>query len=229
MLAEIASAEIDEGLRAARKGVERLCLATREVKPVAQMFRYVVGPDGRIVPDLDRELPGRGAWLTATRAALEKAMAERSFGRAFRGLGAAGPELPELVERTLERTALAALSIANKAGLVILGFARIEAALAERDIAVLIHASEAAVDGVRKLDAAARAAVAAGRPLPERINFFRGEQLDLALGRPNVVHAALPVHPASAGFHARCQRLDHWRKGGPAGETAATGARANRR
>jgi predicted RNA-binding protein YlxR (DUF448 family) len=227
LLAEIAAEETDAGLSAARKGVERLCLATREVRPVATMFRYVVSPDGKIVPDLGHDLPGRGAWVTATRAALNKAIAENAFARAFRGKGSAADDLPELVEALLEKSALEALSLANKAGVVVSGFTRVEAALAAENIAVLVHASEAAADGVRKLDAAVRAAAAFDRPPPVQVNFFRGEQLDLALGRSNVVHAALPVHPASAGFHARCQRLDHWRKGGPAGEAAASNTRVN--
>jgi predicted RNA-binding protein YlxR (DUF448 family) len=227
LLAEIRSDDTDTGLTAARKGVERLCLATREVKPVAEMFRFVPGPDGRIVPDLGRDLPGRGAWITATRAALERALAENAFARAFRNKASASLDLPELVDRILEKSALEALSLANKAGAVITGFSRVEAALRDQDVAVLVHAADAAPDGVRKLDAAAVAAAAGGGPRPVRVNFFPGEQLDLALGRPNVVHAALPVHPASAGFHARCQRLDHWRKGGPAGETAIAETRGN--
>ena len=227
MLAEIRTDDTDAGLTAARKGLERLCLATREVKPVAEMFRFVPGPDGRIVPDIGRDLPGRGAWITATRAALEQALAENAFARAFRNKASASQDLPELVDRILEKSALEALSLANKAGAVITGSSRVEAVLREQDIAVLVHAADAAPDGVRKLDAAAGAAAAGGRPRPARVNFFPGEQLDLALGRPNVVHAALPVHPASAGFHARCQRLDHWRKGGPAGETAAFEVRGN--
>lgn len=229
MLAEIETEITDDGLASARKGLERLCLATRDVKPVEQMFRYVEAPDGRIVPDIGRELPGRGAWVTATRAALDKAISEGAFARTFRGKGSATPELAEFVDRMLEKAALEALSLANKAGQVISGFARVEAALSERKVAVLIHASDAAADGVRKLDAAAHAAATASRPQPERIGFFRGEQLDLALGRSNVVHAALLAHPASASLHARCQRLDYWRKGGLAGEPAASDARANRR
>jgi uncharacterized protein len=227
LLAEIEAEETDAGLSAARQGVERLCLATREVRPISTMFRYVVSPEGGIVPDVGHDLPGRGAWVTATRAALEKAIAENAFARAFRGKGSATHDLPELVDRLLEKSALEALSLANKAGKVVSGFTRVEAALRAENIAVLVHASEAAADGVRKLDAAAYAAAALDRPRPVQISFFRGEQLDLALGRANVVHAALPVHPASAGFHARCQRLDHWRKGGPAGEAAVSDARVN--
>lgn len=225
MLATLDTEDRDEGLTAARKGLARLCLATRVVKPVDEMIRYVPGPDGRVVPDLECKLPGRGAWVTATQAALENALRQGAFGRAFHGKGAADRHLVDLVDRLLEKAALDALSLANKAGQVITGFAKIEAALHGQELALVLNASDAAADGVRKLDAAARPE--AGRP--RRLAPFRGEQLDLALGRANVVHAGLLVHPASTGFLARCQRLDHWRNGGPAGERAASGRHASER
>jgi predicted RNA-binding protein YlxR (DUF448 family) len=218
LLAQADSDETDEGLAAARAGLARLCLATREIKPVEEMLRYVVAPDGQIVPDLEHKLPGRGAWVAATRAALEQAVRDKAFARAFRGKGAAGAELPELTERLLDRAALEALSLANKAGQVVTGFAKVENALAEGNVAVLLHARDAAANGVGKLNAVAAAAEAAGKPAAARIYDFRGEQLDLALGRSNVVHAALLAHPASRGFLARCLRLERWRTGWPAGE-----------
>ncbi|MCC6949216.1 MAG: RNA-binding protein [Bradyrhizobiaceae bacterium] len=225
MLAAIEADETDEGLTAARKGLERLCLVTRTVKPVDEMIRFVAGPDGKVVPDLDRKLPGRGAWVTATREAVAKAVRSNALARAFRGKAAAGPELVELVERLIEKAALEALSLANKAGCVIIGFTRVETALAEQHVAVVLNASDAAEDGVRKLEAALRAAVAAGQPRPLRADAFRGEQLDLALGRSNVVHAALLAHSASAGFLARFLRLARWHGDGPAGGSTAGGSR----
>jgi uncharacterized protein len=209
LLATIEREETDEGLSGARKGVERLCVATRAVRPVADMLRYVAAPDGKVVPDIERKLPGRGVWITATRAALERALRERSIQRAFRGDAEVDAELPGLVDRLLERSALEGLSLANKAGQVATGAAKVETALTSGIVALLIHASDAQPDGVRKLDAAARLS---GERLPV-LRAFRGEQLDLALGRPNVVHAALLAHPAGAGFLGRCLRLDRWRNG----------------
>jgi hypothetical protein len=192
------------------------------VKPVDELFRFVVGPDGRLVPDLDRKLPGRGAWVTASRAVLARAVQSNVFTRVFQGKADAGPELVDLVERLLEKATLEALSLANKAGCVVTGFTRVETALADQHVAVVLHASDAAGDGVRKLDAAIRAA-AAGRPRPIEVNAFRGEQLDLALGRSNVVHAALLSHPASEGFLARFLRLARWRGNGPAASGTIAG------
>jgi predicted RNA-binding protein YlxR (DUF448 family) len=217
LLAATAREEIDEGLSGARKGVERLCVATREVRPVADMIRFVAAPDGKVVPDIERKLPGRGVWITATRAALDRALRERSIQRAFRGDAEVDAELPDLVERLLERSALEGLSLANKAGQVVTGAAKVESALTAGEVALLIHASDAQPDGVRKLDAVARAV---GERLPV-LSAFGGEQLDLALGRPNVVHAALLAHPAGAGFLGRCLRLGRWRNG----EAAVAGQR----
>jgi predicted RNA-binding protein YlxR (DUF448 family) len=209
LLATIAREETDDGLSSARKGVERLCVATRAVRPVADMLRLVAGPDGKVVPDVERKLPGRGVWITATREAAERALRERSIQRAFRGDAEVDAELPGLVDRLLERSVLEGLSLANKAGQVVTGAAKVESSLNAGAVALLIHASDAQPDGVRKIDALARAA---GERLPV-LRALRGEQLDLALGRPNVVHAALLAHPAGAGFLGRCLRLDRWRNG----------------
>jgi hypothetical protein len=160
--------------------------------------------------------------VTAKRAALDAVMREKRFARAFRGKGQAGADLPDLVERLLERAALEALSLANKAGLVVTGFTKVENVLSERKVGALLHAREAASDGIRKLETAAARAVGAGNPVPERVSAFAGAQLDLALGRSNVIHAALLSHPASQGFLARCLRLERWREGGPAGEATAS-------
>ena len=216
MLATVERDETDQGLTAARKGAERLCLALRTIKPVADMIRYVAGPDGAVVPDLERKLPGRGVWITATRSALEDAIRDKAIIRAFRGKATVASDLPDLVEWLLEKSALEGFSLANKAGQIVTGATRVEATIGRDAVALVVHASDAAPDGVRKFDAAARAAEADGWDLPVLMRAFRGEQLDLALGRPNVVHAALLAHPASAGFLLRCLRLERWRNGGSA-------------
>lgn len=229
MLAQPVEDETDEGPRsvtAARAPLSRLCLATRQVTPVADMIRFVVGPDGTIVPDLTRKLPGRGAWVTATRADLETALKRKAFGRAFKGKGKAGPELVALVESLLDKDARASLSLANKAGQVVTGNAKVDSALHSGTVAVLLHAADARPDGVRKLNALARQISArfddADDDLPMAspghapaavVDCFPGIDLDLALGRSNVVHAALLAHPTTAGFLARCRRLERWRTG----------------
>ncbi len=219
MLATMDEGDTDEGPRsvaAARAPLSRLCLASRAVTPVADMLRYVVAPDGKVVPDLARRLPGRGAWVTATRAALETALKKKAFGRAFKGRGIADPGLPDLVDALIDKDARAALSLANKAGQVVTGTTKVEAALASGGVGVLLHAADARPDGVRKLNAFARQVEAAGARQVRIVDCFGGLELDLALGRSNVVHAALLAHPTTAGFLGRCQKLAQWRTGGSA-------------
>ncbi len=205
-------ANTDKGLADARHGLTRLCLATGETKPVGEMIRYVVAPDGAIVPDLAHKLPGRGAWVTASEAALKTAIDKKAFARAFRGKGKADAALPALVEKLILRAAIESLSIANKAGQVLTGFEKIRERIGGNRIVALLHASDAGEDGRHKLNATAKAA---SPEAPEEIRLFSGEQLDLALGRPNVVHAALLDHAACRAFLANCLQYQRWREDSP--------------
>jgi predicted RNA-binding protein YlxR (DUF448 family) len=212
MIAPSRDIDLDTGPRA--QELERMCVATRTIRPVADMIRFVIGPDGEAVPDLKRKLPGRGVWVTATRDALSDAVKRKALARGFKR----DVRLPaDLVARTgqlLERSALDALAMAGKAGLVATGFTRVEVALAQEEVIALLHATEAAADGVRKLDAARRRRPHDG-PIVT-IGILTSAQLDLALGRPNVIHAALLAGPASDTFLARLRRLERFRTGDPA-------------
>jgi predicted RNA-binding protein YlxR (DUF448 family) len=193
---------------------ERLCIATRQVRPVGALIRFVIGPDGVVVPDLKRRLPGRGVWVTARRQAVAEAVRRRLFGRGFKAEVRVSPGLPDAVERLLEQSALNALSIAHKAGLVVQGFARVEAAVASSEaVAALIRASDAGEDGGRKLAAAFSRTDdgAEGRTKGKIVKAFTSAQLDLALGRLNVVHAALLAGRASEAFLVRWQFLEDFR------------------
>jgi uncharacterized protein len=214
MLARNDDAALDAGPRRA-PGSERLCIVTREVRPVADLMRFVVGPDQEVVPDLKRRLPGRGVWVTATRAAVAQAVKRRAFGRGFKAEVRVAPDLADAVERLLAQSVLDALSIAHKAGRAVVGFAQVERALAKEPVVALLHAAEAGHEGVRKLAGAARSRLgekAGDLPVVDR---FTGAQLDLAFGRPNVVHAALLAGSASDGFLARYRNLERFRAIGP--------------
>src|SRR5215470_7232751 len=114
---------LDAGPRKAAPGAERYCAATHEVKPVEEMIRFVVAPDGAAVPDLKRRLPGRGIWITATRQALDAAIARKAFSRSFKREVRVAPDLAEVTERLIAQAALDALAICHKAGKVAIGFA----------------------------------------------------------------------------------------------------------
>jgi predicted RNA-binding protein YlxR (DUF448 family) len=209
MTALTADIELDTGPR--DRDVERLCVATRTVRPVADLIRFVVGPDGEAVPDLKHKLPGRGVWVTATQDALGDAIKRKVFARGFKRDVRLPADLVSRTERLLEAAALEALAMAGKAGLVTAGFVRTETALGRGGVVALLHAAEAAADGVRKLDAALRRKPQ-GRPVVV-IGFLTTAQLDLALGRPNVIHAALLAGPPSDTFLARLRRLERFRTG----------------
>ncbi len=163
---------------------------------------------------MKRKLPGRGIWVTATRTAIQDAVKRNVFSRGFKRDVRVARDLALETERLLERSALDALAIAGKGGQVVCGYAKVEAAIGRDGIAALIHAQDAAVDGVRKLDSALhRAQRRENRLKSPVIGLFAGQQLDLALNRPNVVHAALLAGPGSETFLARVERLERFRTG----------------
>jgi predicted RNA-binding protein YlxR (DUF448 family) len=217
MLALMQQDELDAGPKNSAAGAERLCIATRDVKPVDEMLRFVVGPDGDVVPDLKRNLPGRGLWVTATRQALDEAVKRKAFGRGFKRDVRLPADFTAATERLLERATLDALAMVGKAKLAATGFAKVEAAIAKHRIKALVHAKDGAADGIRKIDGAARAQYGEESGRIVAVRTLTSEQLDLAFGRSNVVHAALLAGAATDTFIARFSRLERFRTGNLAG------------
>jgi len=213
MLAVAQHSGLDRGAADVAPGTERTCALTRKLKPAAEMIRFVVGPNGEAVPDVKCKLPGRGIWITATRVALEDAVTRNVFARGFKRDVRAAPDLAAQAERMIERAALDALAIAGKAGKVMTGFAKVEAAAGREDLLALIHAADGADDGRRKLTGALRRNTARKSTGILVIDAFTGGQLDLALNRPNVVHAALLAGSGSETFLSRVARLTRFRTG----------------
>lgn len=205
--------ELDRGATSVAAGAERFCALTRELKPVAEMIRFVVGPAGDAVPDVKRKLPGRGIWITATRDAVTDAVKRNVFPRGFKRDLKVSRELPAEVEQLLAKAALDALAIAGKAGNVVAGSAKVVAALGGDGVRALIHAADAAPDGKRKLNAALQRNISPGQREITLIEAFNGPDLDLALNRSNVVHAAVLAGPASETFLTRVARLTRYRSG----------------
>jgi predicted RNA-binding protein YlxR (DUF448 family) len=212
MLAVAQDGDLDRGTRVTPRS-ERTCALTREVKSRADLIRFVVGPSGEAVPDVKRKLPGRGIWITGTRAAIEEAVRRNVFGRGFKRDVRVARDLAAQTEVMMERAALDALAIAGKAGKVITGFSRVETAIGRDDLLALLHAADAAEQGKRKLTDALRRKTAGESSEIALIDAFTGAQLDLALSRPNVVHAALLAGPGSGTFLTRIERLTRFRTG----------------
>jgi predicted RNA-binding protein YlxR (DUF448 family) len=195
----------------------RMCAVTREVRPVGELIRFVVSPQGEVIPDLKRKLPGRGLWVSASRQTVAEAVRRNQFSKGFKREIRANATLPADTEALLVRSAAEALAMAAKARQVVSGFSKVEGALAQGQAQALIHASDGAADGIRKLDAIVRQK--RGNPgesqdFPQDfpiVNVLTSAELDLALGRSNVIHAALLAGPASKTFLSRCQILVRYR------------------
>ncbi len=218
-----ADPDLDNGPRTDRSATMRMCAVTRAVRPIDELIRFVVAPSGEVIPDLKRKLPGRGLWVSASRQAVAEAVRRHQFKRGFKRDVRVAPTLATDTENLLIRSVIEALAMAAKAGQVISGFGKVEDALEQRQarnpVQALIHASDGAADGIRKLDAIARQNAGINdesNPIPV-VTALTSEQLDLALGRSNVVHAALLAGPASKTFLSRSQTLVRYRTAGDDG------------
>jgi predicted RNA-binding protein YlxR (DUF448 family) len=165
---------------------ERRDIVTGEVMDEERLIRFVAGPDGSVVPDLARKLPGRGLWVAADRASVETAARKGLFSRAAKAKLAAPASLADQVADLLQRRLLAGLGLARKSGELVMGFEKVAAAIRAGKAAVLVEALDGAADGRGKmLGVAAKA-----QPSPIVIGLFTTGELGLALGAENVVHSA---------------------------------------
>jgi predicted RNA-binding protein YlxR (DUF448 family) len=213
----LADPDLDNGPRTDRSATMRMCAVTREVRPIGELIRFVVSPQGEVIPDLKRKLPGRGLWISASRRTVAEAVRRNQFSKGFKRDIRAAATLPGDTEALLVRGATEALAMVAKAGQVVSGFSKVEGALREGQAQALIHASDGAADGIRKLDAIVRQK--RGNPGESQefpaefpiVNVLTSAELDLALGRANVIHAALLAGPASKTFLSRCQILVRYR------------------
>jgi predicted RNA-binding protein YlxR (DUF448 family) len=206
--------ELDHGPRTNRSATTRMCAVSRDVRPINELIRFVVAPSGEVIADLKRKLPGRGLWVSASRFAVAEAVRRHHFTRGFKRDVRVAATLAADTEALLERFVVEALGVAAKAGQVISGFTRVADALerqARGQVRALIH--DGAADGIRKLDAIAGQSGGNDGKSAEIliVNVLTSEQLDLALGRSNVIHAALLAGAASDTFLSRSHMLVRYR------------------
>ena len=213
----IADPDLDNGPRTDRAATSRMCAVSREVKAIGELIRFVVSPQGEVMPDLKRKLPGRGLWISASRQVVAEAVRRHQFGKGFRRDVRVAPTLAADTEALLVRSVVEALAMAAKAGQVVSGFAKVEAALGPRPgrsaIAALIHASDGAATEFANLTRwhvqnEGNRGELAEFPI---ITALTSAELDLALHRANVIHAALLAGPASRTFLSRSQTLVRYR------------------
>jgi predicted RNA-binding protein YlxR (DUF448 family) len=174
------------------EGPQRRCIVTGETGDRSALLRFVVGPDGAIVPDIEARLPGRGLWLTPRRDIVERAVAKRIFARAARRSVSASPELADRIESLLARRCYDAIGLARRAGLAVAGFERVGDAVRRGQVGLLLVALDGAEAGHRKL-------AALGRGVPSA-RVLTAAELGGAFGRERTVHAAIAGGPL-------CRRL----------------------
>jgi len=189
--------------RRAAPTAERRCIVTREARPRAELLRFVVGPDGAVVPDVDGSLPARGLWLLPRRDILLKACAGRAFAKAAGCEARTADDLSERVEALLARRCLGLIGFARRAGEVAIGFERVRKLALSGRAAVLIAAHDGAAGGRRRLRNVAR-----GVPV---IEHFGRAEIGRALGCEEAVHVAIATGRIADRLVAEAGRLGGFR------------------
>lgn len=165
------------------RAMERRCIVTGQVRPREELLRFVVGPGGRLTPDIGGCLPGRGIWLSANRDSVKRARARKLFERVTRGVVLVEPDLEDQIEALLASRCVELIGLARRAGQAVSGFEKVRAVLRRNSGTVLLAARDGAQDGRRKLRVAA--------PKSPVVDCLQAEELGRAFGRERTVHAAL--------------------------------------
>ena len=189
----------------------RTCVVTRRKLAPSELIRFVLGPDGQIVPDVAQKLPGRGVWVECREETLRRAVDTKAFARALRRRVTADDQLPERVGWLLVRRALDALSLCNKAGLVVTGSVKVNAWIESGADGILLQAVDGSVDGRDRVARKYRAVRASLDLAPIEVSLLTVDQLSLAIGRANVVHAAINTGTVAKSFLAAVERASNFR------------------
>jgi hypothetical protein len=198
----------DEGLR------HRRCIVTGEVQSESRLMRFVADPDGNVVPDASAKLPGRGLWVTATRDAVNKAVEKKLFSRAAKAQVVATADLADRTEKVLVSRILGDMGIARRGGSLLLGFDNVLRGLeGPKPPKLLIEALDGSKDGKRKLYAAAHRL----ELNCVVVECLTSAELGLALGRENVIHAAVQPGGLAERLTFDAERLSGFRTPAPTG------------
>jgi predicted RNA-binding protein YlxR (DUF448 family) len=198
------------GRRKERRGAEdgsapvRRCIVTRESKPVAALLRFVVSPDGTVVPDVAGALPGRGIWVSADRKSVETAAAKGLFARAARQQVKVDAGIADLVEAQLVRRCLDLIGLARRGGAAVAGFEKVRAFLAKEEAGLLLAAADGADDGRDKMERLGR-----GARVAAALDRF---ELGRAFGRDQAVHAVVAKGKIADQLEAATRRLSGFRQ-----------------
>ena len=197
-------------LRDATSDRERRDLVTHEVMDESRLIRFVAGPDGSVFPDLGRKLPGRGLWVAADRASVETAAKKNLFSRAAKTKLKPAADLAATVEALLFRRCLDQLGLARREGVLISGFEKSAASIRSGKAAWVIEAADGAADGRGKILSLAR------HQTTRICGAFSADDLSLALGLENAIHAVLLQGGRADRWTMEVERLAGFRSLRPA-------------
>ncbi len=198
-------------LASAHPDRERRDLVTGEVMPEERLVRFVAGPEGVVVPDVARKLPGRGLWVEAKREAVDLAAKRGGFSRAAKTKLGAPADLSDQVERLLSARLLSGLGLARRAGDLTLGFEKAASAIEGGKVAWMVEATDGSADGRRKLLQSSRRAALNNMKSPRLLGLFSAEELGLALGLGNVIHVAFLAGRGADRWTIDVERLSGFR------------------
>jgi hypothetical protein len=210
----------------------RRCVVTRASHPKGGLLRFVVAPDGTLVPDPAEKLPGRGLYVTPDRALLETAIAKRLFAKAARQPVRVSEDLPEQVGRLLRQRALDLVGFANRAGQAVAGFDRVRAWLDQGRAAVVVMAADGAPGPKARLSGLARA-IAEDGPLPGQpaagpklAEALDQDGLGAAFGRASAVFVAVAPGGLARQLAVALDRIESYETAAAGKKTAAKGRKA---
>ncbi|HBS51296.1 MAG TPA: RNA-binding protein [Rhodobacteraceae bacterium] len=181
-----------------RDGPERKCIATGESRPKYGLIRFVAGPESEVVPDIAGKLPGRGVYVSAERAALDKAAKKNLFARGLKAPVKVPDGLVDAVEALLARRLIDLISLARKSGDAVAGYEKVKAMLDQERARVLIQATDGSSRGKSKLSTP---------HFGKYVGWLSADELGMAFGRQTVIHAALASGGLSERVVEEAQRL----------------------
>ncbi len=183
----------------------RQCALSKEEKEAKHLIRFVLSPNNEIVPDIDAKAEGRGVWISLSQLAVKEGAKKNIFSKSLSCQVKLPKDLAQEVRLRLEQRLLGALGLARKAGQLIIGGAKVRSAIEKGNVIALISASDGALDGRKKILNMANSRLNEKSYL--HIDILHSDQLDLALGRENVIHGALIAGAAGEAAVNRGKRL----------------------
>ena len=181
---------------------ERKCIVSGEILEKANLLRFTVLSDGRLIPDFKKRLPGRGVYVRNSRQILEIAAAKNLFSKAVKKHVKLPENLPDMVGQILRKSALEIISLARKAGVLVTGMEKVRETIVKGKAAFLLEASDAGADGHNKLRSLAGNL--------EIFDLYKTEELDKALDRVNTVHVAFKKSEMADAVYNDLKKIENF-------------------